>query len=78
MIFNFTNFSFIQKVSRVPRRINDTIQILPYRCGRQTSGERGRLNADTCGQRGRGSKTWQNLADVFYGWPQTEIKNYNS
>ena len=32
-------------------------------------GERGpgRLNADTCGQRGRGVKNWQILADDFYG-----------
>ena len=27
----------------------------------------GRLNADTCGQRGKGVKNWPNLADVFYG-----------
>ena len=28
-----------------------------------------RTPADTCGQGGEGVKNWQNLADVFYGWP---------
>ena len=36
---------------------------------RTPGGRGGRLNADKCGQGGRGVKNWQNFADVFYGWP---------
>ena len=32
----------------------------------------GRLNPDNYG--GRGVKNWQNLADVFYGWPPIDYK----
>ena len=35
----------------------------------RTPGGGGRLNADNCGQGGRGVKNWQNFAEVFYGWP---------
>ena len=45
---------------------------LPYGSGRQTSGGReDRLNADTCGQGGRGQKL-ENLADVLYGLTHTQ------
>ena len=42
-------------MSRVPQKINDTISILPYGWGRQTS-RGGRLNADTCRQQGQGGQ----------------------
>ena len=57
MIFNFTNFSSKKCEIKCPessKKNNDTRQILPYRCGRQTSGEgeRDRRNVDTCEQGG--------------------------
>ena len=38
-------------------------------------GNGGWLNADNCGQGGRGVKNRQNFADVFYGWPLIRDKN---
>ena len=34
----------------------------------------GSLNPDTCGQQARGVRNWQNITDVFYGWP---LKGWN-
>ena len=74
IIFNFANFSFIQKVEiECPesRKIFTTQYIF---CLMEVNAKLpgGRLNAETCGKGGRRGQKLENLTDVLYGWPLTQ------
>ena len=55
-------------MSRVLQKINEALWLKSANAKRPG----GRLNADTYRQWGR-VKNWQNLADVFYGWPLANL-----